>query len=462
MNTCNDVIHNHKHTATQAFSVQERLRKTPSILFVMFSVMMLTSCDASPIDYVTSKFRSEMSMQKSEAIQEIAKLSTRMHIDDIAISPDGRYLAALSNYGSTITIWDTRSWEKINECMLFSRYNIDHVVRFLTNRSIIIATPGGESSDPKYVDQSKYFCLSECDAFTGKLIRHLPGQPVPHTSPTYRSAMEFFSVSSDGELIAGRERDYDDFLTVLDAQTGKKLFSRMIPIDWGVDLSESRSVKTEGINRVVFSPDGTRVAMGTGSEQVSENNKTIAAGGRVYVLDSTTGKILNSFWAYHWEPDNYLDRLDANGIISGRNKDIYEVRELLFSPDGRYIATGKCQMGQPRILDHIAATIWEAGTGRKVCDIPGKIIDIGGGAEICYLTAMAWRGDLLALGDSSGALRLYSVKALGKPVLIYQDDPRPDGIFGVGLCVNTIILFSDGMMVYCRDNKIYVLKINNC
>ena len=72
MNTCNDVIHNHKHTAIQAFSVQARLRKTPSILFVMFSVMMLTSCDVSPIDYVISKFRSEMSMQKSEAIQEIA------------------------------------------------------------------------------------------------------------------------------------------------------------------------------------------------------------------------------------------------------------------------------------------------------------------------------------------------------------------------------------------------------
>jgi WD40 repeat protein len=437
------------------------LLKKLYFLSVILSVMVMSSCDNSPIDYVKTKFKGVKSVQQDAPIQEIARLSTKMYIDDIALSPDSRYLAALSNYGSTITLWDTRSWEKINECILYSRYNIDHVVRFLTNRSIIIATPGGESSDPSYVDQSKYFCLSECDACTGKLIRHLPGQPVVHASPTYRSAMEYFSVSNDGKLIVGIEKEPSSVVSVLDAHTGKKLFSRMIPVEWGVDLSESRSSKNENINRVVFSPDGKRVAIGTGSEQRTENNKTIAAGGRVYILDSTTGQILNSFWAYRWEPDNYLDRPDSNGIIRGRNKDIYQVRDLIFSPNGRFIATGKYQMGQPRILDPIAATIWEAATGRKVFDIQGKVIDIGGGAEICYLTAMAWRGDLLALGDSSGALRMYSVKDPGKPVLIYRDDPRPDGIIGVGLCVNTIILFSGGMLVYCRDNKIYVLKINN-
>jgi|GEM_PF-3926632 len=434
--------------------------KNRYILSAILILMILISCDASPIHYVTKKLKGSMSVENGEAIQEIAQVSTRMHIDDIALSPDGQYLAALSNYGSTITIWDTRSWKKINECMLYSRYNINHIVRFLTNRSIIIATPGGESSDPNYVDQSKYFCLSECDAFTGKLIRHLPRQPVVHASPTYRAAMEYFAVSGNRKLIAGRERDFDDFLTVLDAQTGKKLFSRVIPIDWGVDLSESRSSKNELINRIVFSSDGKRVAIGTGAWQSTYNNKTIAAGGRVYVMDSTTGKILNSFWAYRWEPDNYLDRPDANGHITGRNQDIYQVTELIFSPDGRWIVTAREKMCNTRTPSTVAASIWASSTGRKVCDIEGKITDDRWGPDIAYVTAMAWRGELLALGDAEGVFRLYSINDLNNLKLLYEHIPAFDIRWSHPVAIENIIISTSGWLAYCHDNKIYVVHIN--
>jgi WD40 repeat protein len=409
-----------------------------------------------------NKKRGSIAVQQNEKIREIARLSTQKSIDAVEWSPNGKYLAALSNYGSIITIWDTQTWKIVNEFKLYGKCHFSLYLGFLTNNTVITAAPIGQYPDQKYDDLSKYFNLVEWDIYTGKLLRYLPNEPVHRSSSVHKVAMEKFTISNDHSLIAGIESDPNSIVSVVDAKTGRRIFSRVIPIDWGVDLSESQSLKTERIIKVAFSSDGKHLAVGTGSGQITNNNKTIAAGGRVYILNSLNGKILKSFWAYRWEPDNYLDRPDSNGQITGRNKDIYEVSDIIFSPDGRWIVTAKEKMANTRTADNVAAAIWDAKTGTKICDIQGKVSHaMVGKDEIFPITSMVWYDNWLAIGDGSGAFRVYSLKVPHKPVLIHNDDPTPGADWGTGRYANSIRVTSSGLLVYCRDNEIHVLQINN-
>jgi len=272
--------------------------------------------------------------------------------------------------------------------------------------------------------------------------------------------MDIFSVSSNHGLIAGVEASiYRNTVSVLDTKSGRQLFSRVIPIVWGVDLSESKSLKSEGIRTFAFSTDGKCLAVGTGSEQGTKKNKTLAGGGHVYILNSRAGKILKLFWAYRWKPDNYRDQPDVDGFIPGRPKDIYEVRRIIFSPDGRWVVTAKEKYTSTRSGNRVAATIFNAWTGTKVTDIQGKVIRALGKDEVLRINAMAWHGDWLVMGDESGAFRLYSVKDPRNPMLIYNDNPEAGGVSGA--TIYSMSCSQNGVVAYSRDNQIHVMKLNN-
>jgi WD40 repeat protein len=347
----------------------------------------------------------------------------------VAWSPNGKYLAALSYFGTTITVWDTQTWGKVNEFTRNGGFYCDSSFGFLTNNSVVTTAPLGPSPDPKYDVLAKFFNVEEWDIHTGKLLRCLPEEPIHNPDTRYSPRMDTFTVSSNHDLIAGVETGiYSNTVSVLNIITGKQLFSRVIPIEWGVDLSESKSLKSEGIHTLAFSKDGKRLAVGTGARQVTRQNKTLAGGGHVYILNSRTGKILKSFWAYRWKPDNYRDQPDADGFIPWRPQDIYKVRRIIFSPDGRWVVTAKEKYTSTRTGNRVAATIFNARTGAKVTDIQGKVIRDLGKDEVLRINAMVWDGNRLAVGDESGAFRLYSVKDPRKPLLIYNDDPEAGGV----------------------------------
>jgi len=411
----------------------------------------------SPVVNARDQAPGRVAAKPAKQVCKIAQLSTKAFINSVAWSPNGKYLAALSYYGTTITVWDTQTWEKVNEFPRNGGFYCDSSFGFLTNDSVVTTAPLGPSPDPKYIELARFFNVEAWDIHTGKFLRCLPEEPLHNPDSRYSPRMDTFSVSSNHGLIAGVESGiYRNTVSVLDAKSGRQLFSRVIPIEWGVDLSESKSLKSEGTHTLAFSQDGKRLAVGTGYEQGTKQNKTLAGGGHVYILDSRTGKILKSFWAYHWKPDNYRDQPDADGFITWRPQDIYEVRRIIFSPDGRWIVTAKEKIFDPRSGNRVAATIFNARTGAKVTDIQGKVIRDLGKDEVIRINAMAWSGNWLAMGDGSGAVRVYAVKNPRKPLLMYNDDPDAGGL-STRATIYSMSLSQNGLVAYSRDNQIHIM-----
>lgn len=428
---------------------------------VLCAMAFLASIVVSPLVNARGQVPGRVGEKSAQRVHEIAQLSTKAFINAVAWSPNGKYLAALSYYGTTITVWDTQTWEQVNEFTRNGGFYCDSSFGFLTNDSVITTAPLGPSPDPKYIELARFFNVEVWDIHTGKFLRCLPEEPIHNPDTRYSPRMDTFTVSSNHGLIAGVESGiFRNTVSVLDAKSGRQLFSRVIPIEWGVDLSESKSLKSEGIHTLAFSTDGNRLAVGTGSRQDTRQNKTLAGGGHVYILDSWTGKILKSFWAYHWKPDNYLDQPDADGFIPGRPKDIYEVRRIIFSPDGQWIVTAKEKYTSTLTGNRVAATIFNARTGAKVTDIQGKVIRDLGKDEVLRINAMAWYGNWLFMGDESGAIRLYSVKDHRKPLLICNDDPQAGGL-STRSTIYSMSLSQDGLVAYSRDNQLHVIKPNN-
>ena len=432
-----------------------------NLTVVLCAMVFFALIFVSPVVNARDQVPGRVAEKPAKRVHEIAQLSTKAFINAVAWSPNGKYLAALSYFGTTITVWDTQTWGKVNEFTRNGGFYCDSSFGFLTNDSVITTAPLGPSPDPKYDVLAKFFNVEEWDIHTGKLLRCLPEEPIHNPDTRYSPRMDTFTISSNHCLIAGVEASiYRNTVSVLDAKSGRQLFSRIIPIEWGVDLSESKSLKSEGIHTLAFSKDGKSLAVGTGSEQGTKQNKTLAGGGHVYILDSRTGKILKSFWAYHWKPDNYLDQPDADGFIPWRPQDIYEVRRIIFSPDGRWIVTAKEKIFDTRSGNRVAATIFNARTGTKVTDIQGKVIRDLGKDEVLRINAMVWDGNRLAVGDESGAFRLYSVKDPRKPLLIYNDDPEAGGL-STRSTIYSMSLSQDGLVAYSRDNQIHVMQLNN-
>ncbi len=428
---------------------------------VLCAMAFLASIVVSPLVNARGQVPGRVGEKSAQRVHEIAQLSTKAFINAVAWSPNGKYLAALSYYGTTITVWDTQTWEKVNEFTRNGGFYCDSSFGFLTNNSVVTSAPLGPSPDPKYIELARFFNVEEWDIHTGKFLRCLPEEPIHNPDARYSPRMDVFSVSSNHSLIAGVETGiYSNTVSVLDAKSGRQLFSRIIPIEWGVDLSKSKSLKSEGIHTLAFSTDGNRLAVGTGSRQVTRQNKTLAGGGHVYILDSRTGKIVKSFWAYHWKPDNYRDQPDADGFIPGRPKDIYKVRRIIFSPDGQWIVTAKEKYTSTLTGNRVAATIFNTRTGAKVTDIQGKVIRSLGKDEVLRINAMAWYGNWLVMGDESGDIRLYSVKDPRKPLLISNDDPEAGGL-STRSTIYSMSLSQNGLVAYSRDNQLHVMKPNN-
>jgi WD40 repeat protein len=414
---------------------------------------------ALPVDLAAVELVSNTPAFNNGDIQEIAHLSSTKGIEGLAWSPDGKYLAAISFWGSTLTIWETNTWTKIRE---FVRREggaiVDEGFWFSSNETVLTSTMLRSSFDPNYKDMSMSFNVMEWDIRTGKYVRCLPATPIQLATPRDRSRMERLTVSSDQRLAAGVYGELAHTLSVLDIATGKMVFAHPIPIDWGIDLSESINSKTELIWAVSFSADGRLLAVGTSSEQNTKKHKTLAAGGRVYIIDSMTGKTLNSFWAYRWKPDHELDSPDEDGFIKYRPKDIYQVRTIALSPDGQWVVTGKDRdMCNTRTGNRIAATIWNARTGARIIDLEGdvhedKVLDM---VLVTPIVAMAWQDDWLAMINHIGSCRLYSLQDPSRPKLLFKSKADYTGYSP------TLAVSKNGLVAYCNGLNIHVLQINN-
>lgn len=84
------------------------------------------------------------------AAQEARRLRVDNYVNAVAWNTAGSRLATLSNFGGTVTIWDAKAWNVVNE---FDRYGGPfsyNSFAFLPDGTLLTAAPIGKSPDPKY------------------------------------------------------------------------------------------------------------------------------------------------------------------------------------------------------------------------------------------------------------------------------------------------------------------------
>ena len=118
---------------------------------VLCAMLFWASIVLSPLVNAQDRVPGRVAEKPAKRVDEIAQLSTKAFINAVAWSPNGKYLAALSYYGTTISVWDTQTWEKVNEFTRNGGFYCDSSFGFLTNNSVVTTAPLGPSPDPKYI-----------------------------------------------------------------------------------------------------------------------------------------------------------------------------------------------------------------------------------------------------------------------------------------------------------------------
>src|SRR4051794_8768836 len=132
--------------------------------------------------------------QPTKDVQVVQRLFLKDYLQAIAWSPDGSKLAALSSFGSLITIWDTHSWRKTREISQFGGTYAEDSLAW-TSDGMVIASAGAK------VPEEGIYSLNLWNPDTGELVRRILGPPVPEGAWKHNQAAKFV-LSNDRSLLA--------------------------------------------------------------------------------------------------------------------------------------------------------------------------------------------------------------------------------------------------------------------
>jgi WD40 repeat protein len=302
------------------------------------------------------------------APQQIRRLRLNAYVNAVAWDTDASHLAALSNFGGTITVWETKTWTVATEFHRYGGAYSFNSFAYLPDGTLLTSTPIGNSPDPRYPTLA-IFSLIQWNPETGEPIRYIPdvGYP-PKELPSNIGHTDTFVVSEDGSLIAGISgRD------VLLFETRRwSLIKRIAtpPTPSHPDVAES----------IAFSPDGRQLAVGT-------------LFGSLHFINIQDGSFRLSLVAFP----------GGAGFGCGA---------LAFSPDGRFLATsrGTITVGQ---RDDGWTRVWRASDGAMVAPLIG-------GAGSVRKASWSPSGNVLAIGDDHSVMFWHTDRLPEAPKLIAQ------------------------------------------
>jgi WD40 repeat protein len=323
--------------------------------------------------------------------KEVQRLKVKGYINAVAWNVDGSRLAALSEFGSVITLWETKTWTKLNEFRRVSGPYAFNSLEFLPDGTLLTANAGSidktKSYDDAYLADVKHngeniaalghFSLIQWNPETGTPLHYFPNVEHPSKDiPEHVGITDTFTVSKDGSLIAGIN---GWGMELYDAK-GNLLRHMAIPLMPGH--------YKEFLEAVAFSPDGKELAVSNIS-------------GIVYFVSVADGSIVRSLTAF---PQNQ-----------------YHASALAYSSDGRFIATGKYKNHNVREPNNLSTYIWQVSDGQLIASLPGSTEPIGDKEEANVVRTMSWSpvGGILAVGDD-GSLRIWSISESKQTLLLVK------------------------------------------
>lgn len=328
----------------------------------------------------------------SDTPRQIKRLSVDGFINAVAWNADGSRLAALSDFGGKVTIWDAKTWNEIGK---FTRYGgpySHNSFEFLPDGNLVVNAPIGRSPDPNYKTLS-IFSLIRLDANSLRPLQYIPDPGYVLRNKEGRVA-NTFTVSPDGTAVAAIVRRG---VTVYGLRSGLPLWQLQMPLvsaQMG-DFAES----------LAFTPDGQQLIVGTLS-------------GRLNIFRMRDGSLLRTMNLF----------------------DLYHCSQVALSPDGQLVAVGKNKKFNVPKPTNISTVVYRLSDGGVVSLLPGTTVKLFGADEAVPVWSLAWKpkSSLLAVGDAE-SLHIWRISRNGASQLLdvhlpglYSLKYSPSGTLAVG------------------------------
>jgi WD40 repeat protein len=378
-------------------------------------------------------------------------------VDDIAFSPDGKFIASASK--NTIPrVWETETGKLIHELkghqkpVISIAYSKDgeHIYTSGNDATIIVWDSfsgkkltkvfGHEDtvSSISVSPDGKYFVTSSADK-TVRLWNAEYDLEFSDPKGRHKDIMYAFDLSDDGKILA--TGGPDSTLSIWNAQTGELItnYSAMDAIlnaavlspdnkyvavcNWGKDVNVFNT-ETGTLFRKL-----TGMSYGSGKLAYSKNGKFVAAISakkELFIWNVANGKLLAQLplesrpFALNFSNDSKLLATgEANGkIILWSTESFSKVieieahsgqpNEIVFSKDDKYLYSG----GEDKI-----AKMWEAKSGKLIKEFKGH-------TQRVYTLDVALDGKRLATGSSDLTARLWDIET-GESTIILSDFTNP-------------------------------------
>ena len=304
-------------------------------------------------------------------------LPTKGIATGVAWSPNGQRLAAISDFGGKIIVWESQG-ALIGQ---FDRKGIyvRNSIGFIEGQTALLIPPSIENpSDGQYA-------FAMLDINSGKVVKLVPG-PAPEKGRPSNGA-NIFAVAPDGKYVANIVSNYGEPTTIFDATT------------WLIYRKLSKREGYENATALAFSAIGNTLAIG-------QSNGTID----LYDIGN---------------PSNAPSILDAYPRAN-----LTAVGALAFSPDDQFLAIGEGisaslpnDWSEAKRLGHQSLKIWDVRATHFVA------------SDLSFLPPvrqLSWGPDgrYLAVTAADQSVRIYVPTDFTKPAAILRlSNPVTSAIF---------------------------------
>lgn len=330
----------------------------------------------------------------------------KLRCEHWALAPDGRHLAATQRGPSQVLVWDVKQGKRLGQLPLENGF-VKEVLFAGPSRLLVLTSPGG----------LRVFALPE-----GREVRTVAGEGGS-------SDPERMGFSPGGRYLVTTKRDSFDLCTleVTDLETGelagRTQVSELQPTD------RSRLISDFHVKSIVFSPDGTELAV------VFDTHQKVG----IAVVDVATGKQLEGFTCEHLAADQAFGRREVKPALDwfpNKQRWLYQGLGLIDRASRKMVwtmpdAKASIPHGMPQSRRvHDDQTVWVAGglKGQVVLQpytIP--LEEVAKSAEVVAAGGLAVDAKLPPLTAMSAANAPKLDTTAGGARLELSPDPAPQG-----------------------------------